>query len=428
MTSLKSFCFYLILTSLVSCSQKVSNQVVDGRLNDLLERRDYFKLRDELSKNESQLTEDRVLFFNAFVKKAFGERAGSNQDIEVLLEKYTPTLDDTSVVALLDAQAANYLHLYQYQKAAAIFEEILTKHAGTLDSAEAASYQNAKLLFGTFADTPPQKMHKPKDVSLASYRNQFNHLMTPVKVDTVQEDFIFDTGANLSTISESQALKMNLRIFEQSVEVGSSTQNEIQSKLAVADSFYVGEILFENVLFLVMPDDQLTFPEIAYTIKGIIGFPVIHQLGEVHLKKDGGIFVPKVASRKAAQNMFFEGLNPVVRAFSENDTLLFTFDTGAMATELSFKYYHDHQRDVEQKGAMQNNERGGAGGIVAVKEYMLPNFPLTIGTHPTSLDSIRVTLEEYDFNKYFDGNLGQDVLMKFNTLIINFEHLFIDFK
>jgi predicted aspartyl protease len=298
MTGIKSFAFYLLLITLVGCSQKVSNQVVDGRLNDLLERKDYFKLRDELSKNESQLTEDRILYYNAFIKKAFGEREESNKDIDALLEKYTPTLDDTAVVALLDAQAANYLYLYQYQKAAAIFEEILTKHASTLDSADAASYKNAKLLFGTFADTPPQKMHKPKDVSLASYRNQFNHLMTPVKVDTVKEDFIFDTGANLSTISESQALKMNLRIFEQSVDIGSSTQNEIRSKLAVADSFYVGEILFENVLFLVMPDDQLTFPEVAYTIKGIIGFPVIQQLGEVHLKKDGSIFVPKVASQK----------------------------------------------------------------------------------------------------------------------------------
>lgn len=428
MTGIKSFAFYLLLITLVGCSQKVSNQVVDGRLNDLLERKDYFKLRDELSKNESQLTEDRILYYNAFIKKAFGEREESNKDIDALLEKYTPTLDDTAVVALLDAQAANYLYLYQYQKAAAIFEEILTKHASTLDSADAASYKNAKKLFGTFADTPPQKMHKPKDVSLASYRNQFNHLMTPVKVDTVKEDFIFDTGANLSTISESQALKMNLRIFEQSVDIGSSTQQEVRSKLAVADSFYIGEILFENVLFLVMPDDQLTFPEVAYTIKGIIGFPVIQQLGEVHLKKDGSIFVPKVASQKAAQNMFFEGLNPVVRAFSENDTLLFTFDTGAMATELSFKYYQDHKRDVEAKGVMQSNKRGGAGGLVTVEEYALPNFPLTIGTHPTSLDSILVTLEEYDFNKYFDGNLGQDVLMKFNTLIINFEHLFIDFN
>jgi len=252
--------------------------------------------------------------------------------------------------------------------------------------------------------------------------------MTPIQVDSIKEDFIFDTGANLSTVSESQAKKMNLTLFEQSVEIGSSTLNEIQSKLAVADSLYVGEILFENVLFLVMPDEQLTFPEIDYSIKGILGFPVIQQLGEVHLKKDGKLFIPKTVSKKADQNMFLEGLNPVVEVLSENDTLLFTFDTGAAHSELSYKFFNEHKKDIEKKGELQTNERGGAGGIVTVNEYALMNFPFTIGKHKTSLDKIPVTLEEYGFNKYFDGNLGQDIFIKFNSLIINFEYMYIDFN
>lgn len=252
--------------------------------------------------------------------------------------------------------------------------------------------------------------------------------MIPVKMGTINEDFIFDTGANLSTISESQAKKMKLKLFEQIVDIGSSTQKNVQSKLALADSLYVGDILFKNVLFIVMPDSQLTFPQINYAIKGIIGFPVINQLGEVHLNKDGKIFIPKVASKKTKKNMFFEGLNPVVRLFSKKDTLLFTFDTGAKSSELSFKYYKEHKSDVEKKGILQTNGRGGVGGKVEVKEYMLSNFQIQIGQHKTNLDKIPVTLEEYDFNKYFDGNLGQDVFLKFNKLTINFENMNIDFK
>jgi hypothetical protein len=77
---------------------------------------------------------------------------------------------------------------------------------------------------------------------------------------------------------------------------------------------------------------------------------------------------------------------------------------------------------------MQKNQRGGAGGNVEVNEYMLFNFPMTIGVHQFSLEKIPVTMEEYWFNAYFDGNLGQDVFMKFNSLIINFENMYIDFK
>jgi hypothetical protein len=253
-------------------------------------------------------------------------------------------------------------------------------------------------------------------------------MMTPVTVNGIQEEFIFDTGANLSTITESQAKKMQLKLIDQSVAIASSTQNVVQSKLAVADSLLIGDILFENVVFIVMPDAQLTFPEINYAIKGIIGFPVMDQMGEVHLLKNGNIFIPKEVSNKQEQNMFFEGLTPVVQLHSKKNTLLFTFDTGARTSELSIKYYRAHKIEVKRKGEMQKNQRGGAGGNVEVNEYMLFNFPMTIGVHQFSLEKIPVTMEEYWFNAYFDGNLGQDVFMKFNSLIINFENMYIDFE
>ena len=419
---------FLILTTFVSCTKKTTNKIVEDKLNLLLEQKNYFQLQDELFKNLDELSEDRILYYNAFINKAFGQRKKSNQEIETLLNKHKQTLNDSLTVKLLDVQASNYIFLYEYKKATKIFDEILTTYKKVLDSADLENYKNTKNLFGTFSDVNPQKMHKGKDVTLKSYRNKFNHLMIPVKVDSINEDFIFDTGANLSTISETQAKKMKLKLFEQTVDIGSSTQKEVQSKLALADSLYVGDILFENVLFIVMPDSQLTFPQINYAIKGIIGFPVINQLGEVHINKDGKIFIPGVASKKREKNMFFEGLNPVVRLFSKNDTLLFTFDTGAKNSELSFKYYNEHKADVEKKGIAQTNERGGVGGKVKVKEYMLSNFQIQIGQSKTSLDKIPVTLEEYGFNKYFDGNLGQDVFLKFNTLIINFENMNIDFK
>lgn len=428
MTNIKSLLFAILLTTIVGCSTKVTNKEVDNRLNNLLEKKEYFKLKDELAKNENELSEDRILYYNMFINKAFGEKQKSNKEIDLLFEKYLKTLNDTTVVKLLDIQASNYLYMYEYKRASLIYEQILTNYSKVLDSTDVVNYKNVKNLFSTFANVKPQIIHKQNDVTINAYRNKFNHLMTPVKLGTTNEDFIFDTGANLSTISESQAKKMNLKIFEQSVDIGSSTQKEIQSKLAIADSLYVGDILFENVLFIVMPDDQLTFPQINYSIKGIIGFPVIHQLGEVHLRKDGKIFVPKLATKTAESNMFFEGLNPVVKLTSYNDTLLFTFDTGAGHSELSFKYFNDHKASVEKKGEVQTNERGGAGGKVAVKEYILLNFPLQIGKHKTSLDKIPVTLEEYGFNKYFDGNLGQDVFLKFNSLIINFENMYIDFN
>jgi hypothetical protein len=63
-----------------------------------------------------------------------------------------------------------------------------------------------------------------------------------------------------------------------------------------------------------------------------------------------------------------------------------------------------------------------------IKEYILKNFPLIIGSKKTTIKQIPVTLEEYGYNEYFDGNLGQDVFTQFNTLIINFKYLYVDFE
>jgi hypothetical protein len=165
-----------------------------------------------------------------------------------------------------------------------------------------------------------------------------------------------------------------------------------------------------------------------YKRAGNIGFPVIHQLEEVRLHKDGSISFPNTPNESKLKNMVLEGLNPIVQLVSENDTLLFTLDTGAKNSELSFKYFNDHKAEIEKKGELQMNERGGAGGQTMVKEYILKNFPLIIGSKKTMLEKIPVTMEEYGFNKYFDGNLGQDVFTMFDTLIINFKNMYVDFE
>jgi predicted aspartyl protease len=428
MRNIKSIFFFILLSTGLAQAQRTSNLMLDNKLNDLLESKDFFALKEEYARNQSKLSEARKLYYEVYLSQVFGQNEKSNQSIAILFEKYPDKFNELETLKLLEAQANNFLHYYEYQQAASVYGAILTNFSQLLDSASIESYQNVKSLFGSLADVPPQKMHKSKEVLLPSYRNAFNHMMTPVVVNGIQEEFIFDTGANLSTITESQAVKMQLKLIDQSVAIGSSTQNVVQSKLAVADSLLIGDILFENVVFIVMPDAQLTFPEINYVIKGIIGFPVMDQMGEVHLLKNGNIFIPKEVANKQEQNMFFEGLTPVVKLHSKKNTLLFTFDTGARTSELSIKYYKAHKIEVKRKGEMQKNQRGGAGGNVEVNEYMLFNFPMTIGKHQFSLEKIPVTMEEYWFNAYFDGNLGQDVFMKFNSLIINFENMYIDFE
>jgi hypothetical protein len=294
-----------------------------------------------------------------------------------------------------------------------------------LDSAGVAGYENMRQLWQTLSAVKPQRIHKPADVKIAAYRNPFNHLMAPVKCGQITDEFIFDTGANLSTIADSYARKMALTVYESDIKVNSATNISVQTKLAVADSLYVGNMLFENVVFLVVPDEQISFPQVNYYVHGIIGFPLIYQMDEIHLWQNGTVFVPERPQDKALRNMYVETLYPVVQVQSGADSLLFMMDTGARASELSAQYYDRHRDAVEKDGALHHENRGGAGGVEATTVYRLKNFPYTIGSKSGILPEISVNTVSY--GGHYDGVLGQNVLAQFDKMILNFQYMYVDF-
>lgn len=400
----------------------------EAQLRQAVQDNNYFLVRALLPQAKKQLSREQYLYYTALAENKFDQCLASNRHIRQLLQQYPKQLNDSQIITLMNTAAGNYLRLYAYGQAVTTYQELLKKFGNKLDRKEQAAYRNMLGLFEPLAPVPPQEMFLKDDVLLPGYRNKFNHLMSPVRSGDTTIDFIFDSGAGLSTISESTAKTMGLQILESKVNVGSGTSMDVESKLAVADSLWLGRILFRNVVFLVMPDEKLSFPSVGLVIKGIIGFPVIHQLGEVHLRKDGNIFVPQTPAPAQLQNMFLDDQVPVVLVTDGNYTLLLNFDTGAKTTELSARYYQARQDLVDSIGVKTTKHFGSAGGVVAEEVYELPTFHMEIGSQAATLSNVPVHSSEKTFTKKRDGNLGQDVMTQFDEMILNFRYLYVDFK
>jgi hypothetical protein len=114
---------------------------------------------------------------------------------------------------------------------------------------------------------------------------------------------ILDTGANSSLVVQSRALALGLRILPGEVTVASPVAEQTPAQLAVADRLEIGSAEFHDVVFLVLPDEALTFAEGRYKIEVIVGFPVLSQLGRVAFSSAGGaermIFTPSAPPRYA---------------------------------------------------------------------------------------------------------------------------------
>jgi hypothetical protein len=83
----------------------------------------------------------------------------------------------------------------------------------------------------------------------------------PFSINGVQGTYWFDTGANFSILSESEAKRFGLDVRAVAAKARVTTGEQVDFRIAVADQISFGPILLRNVAFLVFPDDQPPFKD-----------------------------------------------------------------------------------------------------------------------------------------------------------------------
>lgn len=398
-------------------------------LDSLLERRHYFQLRQALNApRQEALPVYRQLYYQAFVHNFFHELSASNRDIDVLLNKYSQQLSDKELGRLLGKKIDNHVKLYEYREAHIASELLLAKYGHTLSDEDRKDVINSDIIWKGLQKVPAQRTRVRKDSRIAYKRDLAGLINIPVQFGNNTYDFVFDTGANLSVITESYAATVGLDLLQVNYKVRAVTGIDVEAGLGIAKTLQIGDITVNNVVFIVFPDSALSFAGGAYTINGIIGFPVIEQLQEVRIDKGGFITVPRHATDKGIRNFGMDELTPVIQVGVNTDTLAFTFDTGAQQTDLNQPFYHRYKAIIEATGKTYDMQQGGAGGYVTSKAWRIPTTVFTLSGQSVSLPDLAVkTTSTNAKDKFYYGNLGQDVMSKFRELVINFKYMYVDF-
>ena len=185
---------------------------------------------------------------------------------------------------------------------------------------------------------------------------------------------------------------------------------------------------FANVLFLVLPDEALSFGGGVYVIDAIIGLPVIKQMGEVHLSQDK-LLVPSKPGSTFKSNLALDGYTPVVEVAVNADTLLFSFDTGADRTMLYHRYFDLHRKSIESEYETEEIHFGGAGSEKKVQGYKLDDLKFSVAGSSTVLNDVSLlTKNVKDDEEMAYGNLGNDYFKNFRTMIIDFRNMSLRFE
>lgn len=347
------------------------------------------------------------------MEQAFNEAGASNATIAALLAE--STLPDSLAADLRQIQLSNHLRLFEYSAGLAAADALLTDSA-SLDPAERRDVRNMRQLFRTLATVPPQTVEIRGSTTLHLERG-----LVPVQVNDFLRHYGFDTGANVSVMMRSEAEALGLRILPADLDVGTSTDQRVSADLGVAERLTIGRVHYRHVVFLVLDDALLTFPD-GSRIPGLVGFPVIEGMREVRFAKTGELFVPEVAPERPQRNLALHELTPLILARWGDERLLCRLDTGADNTQLYEPFYRRFWERLDATADLTIRRMGGAGGVRELPVRVLPRVELTLGDTVAVVDSVDVLTQSIvrsEVENYLDCNVGRDVLESFASYVLN---------
>jgi predicted aspartyl protease len=140
-----------------------------------------------------------------------------------------------------------------------------------------ATSRQSLTVWRTLADTPPIAVRGEVDVSLTY--GWTGMAEAPVQAGSVSSSWGIDTGAEISTISVSDAARFGVRIIETPVEVQGSTPGTAAGRIGVIDHLRIGAARIDNVPVFILPDAALTFD--GRRVPPLLGAPMLYAFGHV---------------------------------------------------------------------------------------------------------------------------------------------------
>jgi len=391
------------LLGLVYCLSLAAADVT--QLRELQKTNRIFELRDAL--RQPGWNDSETLFYRAVTKSRFGNETAAIQDLRKFLAAHpSPDMERRADEELASA----LVRMGRYGDSALALADALrlTSHKDH----DRADTENTRALYESLKDVAPQTIRFEQETSIEARHNELGSWNVPVDVNGKQGEWIFDTGANLSTMSESEAARLGLSIRESTSYVKGSTEKKSSLRLAVAQDLRFGSARLSNVVFLVLSDEALYIAPVKYQIRGILGLPVLCALGTVGISAKGVVRMEATEAGAAGEpNLFWDELSPIVETWHANHRLQMFLDTGANQTSAYPSFRGALTTDEISKLRRKRDKTGGAGGIVTQRIEVLPMLRLEILGQPVDLTNVRLLRKQLaGSGSYRDGVLGIDSL------------------
>ena len=291
-----------------------------GQWHELYKAHQWFELRAAAASHSTSVLE------SAAVAAAFNDAEQAEKQLRAVIAT-TPHSED--------AYEALELLTYVFMLSGSYHRALEQDEAMLAARPDDASARNAYALLAALSHYPDQAVTQRRS-SRVRYRLDDGNLFLPVSIGGKAATYMLDSGANFSTMSESEAKRHGLTIHDVGAKGQDATGGDVAFRLAVAEQVTVGEVKLANVAFLIIGDDQQPFAGSPQEERGILGLPVLLAMETVRWDQQGNFDLGFAGGAKnlSSANLCFDGADLVAEAFVQDRRVSLVLDTGASDTRL----------------------------------------------------------------------------------------------
>jgi predicted aspartyl protease len=394
-------------------------------LDHLVREKQYPELERQLPTDELSPTDC------AYFEGILADRRNRPVEAIAVLEKILPglrTSNPNRAATALRALASDYFMVGRYADASDAYSDLLQHFPGEFNHAEKQAFEDNLHTFELLRNAPPQTISGNRRFTVPLRRDTIGDIDVPLEIGDTKQWWIFDTGANISTISLTTAKRLGLPISKGKATTQSgATGTEVPLWTTVIPQLTFGGVIIHNAVAQVMEDKALDIDlgkNGHYQIQGILGYPVLQALGSFTVAGNDMAVSPKSQPSPRSTKMYVEELTPLIAATIEGHELLFSFDTGASSGSFTAKYLREFPRQFSSLKPRKSGA-GGAGGTRFFKAYHLPRIDIALGSATATLNDVQVNTNDLGVGllDQLYGNLGQSLLSPFRSYTIDFSRM-----
>ncbi len=423
----------------------VSAQQADARIGDLINKADWFTLEKEYSLLKDSMQMDFLkLLAQTMIATNFNQPQKAIESIHQLLSKHQQEIGFGNSKNLVLLAASIDAEQGLYAKAADGLKNFIDqlKALGITEGRESSIglYQH----FNKLRHLPAPSLSRPdKDVvvpisiekvqlptSIEKKGWRGTHIYVPVTIHGKEYRFIFDTGAGTTYFSEKLAKQIGIPTVYDSLRISGGAGNAAIGKLGYLDSLQVSDITFRDIPVTIAP---VTDIDTVLQVDAILGIDFIKQVGEFQIYPQQGKIVfpahPTPLPATGKNLLLTTDKCPLLKASSDNDRLMFIFDTGCTTAALYYPYYAKYKEQLDATGVKETNISGGFNLIQKKEILRIPSVSFKIGETPVEMKDIQVSyLPEPDNGPTEDGILGMSLINQYGKVTVNLKDMFALFE